>query len=112
MLFTQLINYNDLKKKGFSNEEIKKFYRKDDKFVEYIENLFKKMNITYNKCEDGNIFVLNKVSDKLCKKYQLSSFENNGKSYIHIIVFPYQKKENIEKLVKKISNEYNKIKQK
>ena len=80
--------------------------------IEYIENLFKKMNITYNKCKDGNIFVLNKVSDKLCKKYQLSSFENNGKSYIHIIVFPYQKKENIEKLVKEISNEYNKIKQK
>lgn len=36
MLFTQLINYNDLKEKGFSNEEIKKFYREDDKFVEYV----------------------------------------------------------------------------
>ena len=42
MLFTQLINYNDLKKKGFSNEEIKKFYREDDEFVEYVTKFINK----------------------------------------------------------------------
>lgn len=75
--------------------------------IEYMEELLKKMNIEYSKCEDGNIFVLDKVSDKLCEKYQLSSFEKNGKAYIHIVVFPYQKKEYIERLVKEIYDEYN-----
>lgn len=76
--------------------------------IEYMEELLKKMNIEYSKCEDGNIFVLEKVSDKLCEKYQLSSFEKNGKAYIHIVIFPYQKKEYIERLVKQIQEEYNK----
>lgn len=87
------------------------FYRsKNNEYtenIEYMEELFKEMNIAYSKCEDGNIFVLNKVSDKLCEKYQLSSFEKNGKAYIHIVIFPYQKKEYIERLVKEIYDEYN-----
>ena len=33
MLFTQLIDYNNLKKKGFSSKEIRKFYEEDNKFV-------------------------------------------------------------------------------
>lgn len=87
------------------------FYRsKNNEYmenIEYIEELLKRMNIAYSKCEDGNIFVLDKVSDKLCEKYQLSSFEKNGKEYIHIVIFPYQKKEYIERLVKEIYDEYN-----
>lgn len=87
------------------------FYRsKNNEYmenIEYMEELLKKMNIAYSKCEDGNIFVLDKVSDKLCEKYQLSSFEKNGKAYIHIVIFPYQKKEYIERLVKEIYDEYN-----
>lgn len=87
------------------------FYRsKNNEYmenIEYMEELLKRMNIAYSKCEDGNIFVLDKVSDKLCEKYQLSSFEKNGKEYIHIVIFPYQKKEYIERLVKEIYDEYN-----
>ena len=40
---------------------------------------------------NGNIFVLEKPSDDICKKYQLATFTRDDRSYAHVIIFPYHK---------------------
>ena len=47
----------------------------------------------------GNIFIVEKPSDEICKKYQLATFTENDKEYAHIIIFPFHQKEVMEELI-------------
>ena len=84
------------------------YYRsKIDEYEEnifYTENLLKNKKVKYSKCENSNTFVLEKASDVICAKYQLSAFENKGKKLMHIIIFPYHKKEYINGLISEIAD--------
>lgn len=69
--------------------------------VHYLEKLFIENQINYEKFESSNIFVIDKPSDEICKKYQLASFiDDEGVSKAHIIAFPFHKIEIINELVK------------
>ncbi|MBQ8472456.1 MAG: hypothetical protein IJ501_03020 [Bacilli bacterium] len=56
----------------------------------------------------GNIFLIEKPSDELCKKYQLATFVGTDKEYAHVIIFPFHSKDIIKQLVIDLSKEKNK----
>ena len=77
------------------------------------------LNIAYRKIstiyfvkgdKNGNTFVIDKPSDELCKKYQLSTFNFLGKECAHIIIFPYHKIDDIKCLISDIKNDKIKLK--
>lgn len=71
--------------------------------VEYFQNKLIENNIYFEKFNNSNIFVIEKPSDEICKKYQLASFtESDGTKKAHIIAFPFHKKEIIDELVSDI----------
>ena len=70
--------------------------------VLFFENLLKEKNIKFTREENANIFVLDKPSDEICKKYQLSTFDDNGVEKCHVIIFPYHKKEMMSQLINEI----------
>lgn len=73
--------------------------------IKYFEGLLFEYKINYYKGhEDGNIFIIDKPSNEICEKYQLATFEKNGKEYAHIIIFPYHKKDIMNNLVMDIKN--------
>ena len=101
--------------KVYVYQQIKElFYRsKNDEYKEniiYTEKMLKDNNIKYEKSEHGNIFLVTKLSNKICQKYQLSSFEKNKKEYTHIIIFPYHKRKYINSLILEIKDEQHKVK--
>ena len=94
----------------FSNYQriIEKFYREaPDKYkknIEFLENLLIKNNIKFERYNKANTFVIDKPSDEICKKYQLSTFKgNDGTQKAHIIIFPYHKQEIISELVEDLA---------
>lgn len=75
--------------------------------VNYFEELLRKNGILYIRgTELGNIFVIHKPSDEICKKYQLASFSRDNVEYAHVIIFPYHSKNVINELVEELV--YNK----
>lgn len=88
------------------------FYRSnpDDysKNTIYFEDILNKHNIKYTREPLSNIFVFNKPSNSICKEFQLSCFKDKGgRQLAHAIIFPYHKKEFMDKLVCAIVNECN-----
>ena len=79
------------------------------KNINLFERLLNEQRIPYIRSGKGNIFVVDKPSDDLCQKYQLSTFEINvdGKKInkAHIIIFPYQVETIIFELVHDLSKE-------
>ena len=76
------------------------------KNVEYFEKLLNKNDINYIKGHEfGNTFVIDKPSDSICKKFQLATFDFNGKLSAHIIVFPYHTHESMNELITEIKND-------
>lgn len=78
------------------------------KNIIYFEQLLKDYSISYNRSGNGNIFVIDKPTDELCRKYQLSTFDitlNSGQKVnkAHIIIFPYQEETVIRELVNDLS---------
>lgn len=70
------------------------------KNVEYLEKLLTQKQINYLREFNSNTFVIDKPSDSICKKYQLSNFkDNNGNDKAHIIIFPSHKQKIIKELV-------------
>lgn len=66
----------------------------------YFTNLLNENNIKYIKGNNlGNIFIVEKPSEEICKKYQLATFTENDIEYAHIIIFPSHKKEVMEELI-------------
>lgn len=75
--------------------------------INYLENQLKKHNISYFKGEDcGNIFIIDKPSNEICEKYQLSTFKYNCDEKAHIIIFPGHKIEIIDELIGDIKQSY------
>lgn len=96
-------------------KELNERSNEDDyyKNIYIFETLLAENDIDYIKGDkNGNIFVIDKPSDELCKKYQLSTFKYLNKDCAHIIIFPYHKFEDMEQLVKDIKNQNNKKNQK
>ncbi|MBR5662317.1 MAG: hypothetical protein IKX00_01535 [Bacilli bacterium] len=76
--------------------------------VRYFEKLLIDNNIYYIKgIEFGNIFVINKPNEEICKKYQLATFMKDGIEYAHVIIFPYHNKKIMNELVNELV--YNKV---
>lgn len=72
--------------------------------ITIFEQLLKEYGIEYSKGDEkGNTFVIDAPCDEICKKYQLSTFEKDGKNAAHIIIFPYHSEEHMEELVKAIA---------
>ena len=71
-----------------------------EKNVKYFEKLLNDNDVYYIKGIDtGNVFIINKPSDEVCKKYQLASFTRDGIDYAHVIVFPYHSEEVMDELI-------------
>lgn len=67
--------------------------------VRFFEGLLKERKVPYIRDGKSNTFVIDAPDKELCKKYQLSCFiDKNGNSKAHIIIFPYQSREAINKL--------------
>lgn len=85
-------------------------YRKPENYYSANVGFFEKLLINYGVpyerfYENGNIFVVNKPADALCKKYQLATFTTaKGEEKAHIIIFPYHGKEIMEELVRELKN--------
>lgn len=79
------------------------------KNISLFERLLNEQKIPYIRSGKGNIFVVDKPSDALCEKFQLSTFEIyiDGKKInkAHIIIFPYQIDSIICELVHDLSKE-------
>ena len=75
--------------------------------IKLFERLLKEYNISYIRSGKGNIFVVDKPTDIICEKYQLSTFDiviNNEKIHkAHIIIFPYQLESIIYELIQDLS---------
>lgn len=96
-------------------QRIKEFMylKKPDHYIEnvnYFKEKLKENNIDYltfdeDKC---NIFVINKPSDSICKKYQLTTFTEDKVEKAHIIIFPFHKKQIIDQLIDDIKKDTGK----
>lgn len=73
------------------------------KNIEYFENLLNENKIEYYREPLSNIFVLPCPNESVCKKYQLSCFDEteNGKQVTmsHIIVFPHHRTDEMQSLI-------------
>lgn len=75
------------------------------KNVLYFDNLLKENNIEFSREENANTFIINKPSDSICKKYQLSVFRaDDGQEKAHIIIFPYHKENIMREFVDDLKN--------
>lgn len=87
------------------------FYRKPADYyaknVEYFADKLQEKGIGYQRFSSfSNIFVIDKPSDRLCKKYQLSDFSaDGGRAKAHIIIFPFHEKEYMDDLIGDLSKE-------
>ncbi len=71
-----------------------------EKNILFFEDGLRQRKIPYERFESANIFVIEKPGDDICKKYQLATFfDQNGKEYAHIIIFPFHKKQIMEELL-------------
>lgn len=71
------------------------------KNVTYFRNLLRESKIPYQTFDEEkcNIFVIDKPSDEICKKYQLTTYKEEGVPKAHIIIFPFHKKEMMDMLI-------------
>lgn len=97
--FSTLQRIIDTLERKLPNEYIKN--------VEYLEKLLTQKQINYLREFNSNTFVIDKPSDSICKKYQLSNFkDNNGNDKAHIIIFLYHKQKIIKELVEDLIQTY------
>lgn len=81
------------------------------KNVVYFKSGLQKYQIPYEQFKNGNIFVVAKPNDEICKKFQLATFRDvDGKDKAHIIIFPFHKQYVIDKLIKSLVEDMNKWK--
>lgn len=74
--------------------------------VAIFEQLLNKNHIYYEKgTKYGNIFVIDKPSEYICKKYQLATFYYNNNKKAHVIIFPYHQLKNIQELINDLKSD-------
>lgn len=74
------------------------------KNVLYFDKLLKENNVPFSREDNSNTFIIDKPSNFICKKYQLSVFkDNDNKEKAHVIIFPHHKEEIIRELVSDLS---------
>ncbi len=77
------------------------------KNVKYLDKLLIDNKIKFYRELNSNTFVIDKPSDNICHKYQLSNFkDNNGKEKAHIIIFPYHRQKIIKELVEDLLQDF------
>ncbi|MBQ3220788.1 MAG: hypothetical protein IJB34_02350 [Clostridia bacterium] len=67
--------------------------------VKRFEKLLTEAGVPFYRAPLSNIFVIDEPSPCVCKKYQLSCFEDGGKALAHIIVFPSHGEKEMQELV-------------
>ena len=76
------------------------------KNINCFDNLLKEHKVNFTRESKSNTFVIDKPSEKICKKYQLSDFkDDNGIDKAHIIIFPYHKEKVMKEFVKELAND-------
>ena len=71
------------------------------KNVIFFDNLLRNHNIPFSRENNANTFIIDKPSNFICKKYQLSVFkDNDGKEKAHVIIFPHHKKNIMQEFIK------------
>ena len=81
------------------------------KNIAFFENLLKEKKVDYLREEQANIFIINKPSDQICKKFQLSVFnDNNGIQKAHIIIFDNHQENMMRELADEIASDKNCLK--
>ena len=74
------------------------------KNINYFENKLIENAVSYFKTPKSNTFVFPKPADNICKYYQLSTFKGlDGDSLSHVMIFPYHREEDMDKLIKDIA---------
>lgn len=97
-------------------QKIKEQYERssDDDYsknIIFFEKLLNENNICYEKgIKTSNIFILEKPSDYICKKYQLATFDYNGHEKAHIIIFPFHDLDVIRELVNDLKKDIQYVK--
>ena len=71
--------------------------------VSRFERLLIGAGIDFYRAPLSNIFVIDAPSEEICKKYQLSCFEDGGRALAHIIVFPSHGEKETMELVRDLS---------
>ena len=72
--------------------------------VEFFENELKVFGVSFERVADGNIFILDKPSDEICKKYQLASFKDTaGNDKCHVIIYPFHKRDIMKQLAEELA---------
>ena len=72
------------------------------KNIEYFETALRKNGVAYYKAPLSNIFVIDCPSPEICKKYQLSTFdedENGVPKRAHAIIFPSHRQKEMDELI-------------
>lgn len=71
--------------------------------IAYFEGQLQTMGIRYYRAPLGNIFVIDKPSEEVCKAFQLSCFfdepRENGIEKAHILIFPHHTKASMDRLL-------------
>ena len=71
--------------------------------ISQFEKLLKTAGVDFYRAPLSNIFVIDAPSEAVCKKYQLSCFEDGDRALAHIIVFPSHGEKEILELVRDLS---------
>jgi len=96
-------------------QRIKEFKsRKTDdhyyKNVKFFADLLNENGIFFETFNDKtNIFVINKPSEALCKKYQLATFSADGAEKAHIIIMPFHSVKVMKEFASDLKNDYKRF---
>ena len=74
-----------------------------EKNILFFEELLREKGIEFYRAPLSNIFVINKPSDEICKRFQLSCFFDYGygeKELAHIIIFPSHTEQCMQEIIK------------
>lgn len=93
-------------------QRVKEFLtlKENDHFVkniDYFRSKLKENGIAYSVFDEKtcNIFVIDKPSDEICKKYQLTTFRSGCQENAHVIIFPFHEKRYMDELISDLSRQ-------
>lgn len=79
-------------------------FRKDEKDytrnIDFFENMLKENKIFYTRDGYSNLFIIKRPSEKICHRFQLSTFNVNGQNMAHIMIFPFHSKKLMKEIIR------------